>query len=92
MSFAPASRASMLARSSYEPVASAFGEQNVKQLPCSRNVGSMNPGLILICEVNFKVRPKLKVKALSRVGQRKSIGILPQEHWPPSFWGEEYSI
>lgn len=44
---------------------------------------SMKPGLILISEVNSTVRPKLKV-AQSRDEPDKSIGILPQKHWPPS--------
>ena len=45
---------------------------------------SMKPGLILISEVNSIFCPKLKATQLSRDEQNKSIGILPQEHWPPS--------
>jgi hypothetical protein len=44
----------------------------------------MKPGLILIPEVNSTVCPKLKVTQSSKDEESKSIGILPQEHWPPS--------
>jgi hypothetical protein len=43
----------------------------------------MKPGLMLISDVNTKVRSKLKVTQLSKDEQSKSSGILPQEHWPP---------
>jgi hypothetical protein len=44
---------------------------------------SVKPGRILIPVVNSIVFPKLK-RTSSRTEQSKSIGILPQKHWPRS--------